>query len=79
MYSQVRPKITEEEADKIASIVNPINTYISEMQTKFILGDADIATEWDAFVARIKKMGDIDYVLNVYNSKPQYTLDKRSW
>jgi len=78
MYNQIRPKLTQDEADKISSIMNPINTYVEEMKTKFVMGDESLAN-WDDFVAKIKKMGDIDYVLKVYNSKKQYTIDKRSW
>ena len=46
---------TADEAEEIVVLSTDINTYIGEMTTKFITGDAD--TEWDDYVRTLESMG----------------------
>ena len=47
---------TPEESSRFASIQNDINTYRSEMFARFILGQADINSNWDTYVNTIKSL-----------------------
>jgi putative aldouronate transport system substrate-binding protein len=67
---QPTPLMTQAENDKIASILNPIKTYIQESQIKFIKGDWGF-DKWDEFIDNINKLGDVAYVVSLYNSKPK--------
>jgi len=46
-----------DEADELALLTPDFNKYCSEMLTRFITGQADINTEWEAFCAQIDKLG----------------------
>ena len=48
---------TEEENLTYTNNFTAIKTYVKEMALKFITGEADIETEYDAFVEELKKMG----------------------
>lgn len=62
------PVLTQDEAEEVKSIMGPVNTFVAEEITKFILGDRDLS-EWDNFMAEWKAMGDVNRVLEIYNSK----------
>jgi len=66
--ASIKPLLTTEEGDKEASIINPIRTYVRENMLKFIKGERSFDT-WDQYVADVKKLGDIDWVIKLYNSK----------
>ena len=67
--------LTTEEAEKLGSIQNDLNTLASEKILQFIIGDADINAEWDSFVANLTEMGYQDAeamyqdALDRYNSR----------
>lgn len=48
---------TAEEASELASIMNSINTYVDEMESRFITGISDIDAEWDGYVKQLKNFG----------------------
>jgi len=48
---------TQEELDEISEIQASINSYVEEMRTRYILGDANIETEWDSYLATLDSMG----------------------
>ncbi|MEF3303792.1 hypothetical protein [Paenibacillus sp. GYB003] len=47
---------TSEESEKIASIMNDVNTYYDEMVNKFIMG-VEPLDRFDDFVAAVRRMG----------------------
>lgn len=49
--------LSSSEAEEFAKIMNQVNTYVEEMETKFITGVLDIDKEWDGYIAQIKKFG----------------------
>ena len=51
---------TEDERQQYTDLYTPIGTYIGECFTRFCLGDMDIDTEWDAYLAEIEAMGAAD-------------------
>jgi len=57
---------TKDELTQLNGLANDINTYVSEMTTKFIVGDAPFS-QWDSYVAQLKKMG-LDKYLSIYNA-----------
>ena len=63
------PTFTEDERDFISSITTPVTTYVRENLTKFVVGELSVEADWDNFIAGISGMGDIDAVVELYNSK----------
>ena len=53
---------TEDEENEIMDIANSIVTYVEECQTRFILGEMDIANEWDSYIATIDAIGYEEYM-----------------
>ncbi len=47
---------TPEETEELAEIRTAIDTYRAECRTRFILGDMDLDTEWDAYLNELTKM-----------------------
>ena len=47
---------TKSESKERASIVTDIVTYVEQMATQFITGEADIDATWDTYVATLKQM-----------------------
>lgn len=74
-YVMPSVSLTTEEAEKLGSIQNDLNTLASEKILQFIIGDADINAEWDSFVANLTEMGYQDAeamyqdALDRYNSR----------
>lgn len=74
-YVMPSVSLTTEEAEKLSSIQNDLNTLASEKILQFIIGDADINAEWDSFVANLTEMGYQDAeamyqdALDRYNSR----------
>jgi putative aldouronate transport system substrate-binding protein len=66
-YAVSKPTLTSEESETVSAILTPIETYIEECMYKFIMGDMSF-DEWDDFIANIGEYGDIQTVLDIYNS-----------
>ena len=63
------PAFTIDEQDEINRIKTPVDTYVSEQLTKFLVGDLSIENDWDSFIDGIASMGDIMSIVDLYNSK----------
>jgi hypothetical protein len=48
--------------------MNPVRTFIEESVYEFVKGDRSF-DEWDSFVEEVNSYGDIDWILELYNSK----------
>lgn len=70
-------EFTDDEKEQIATNMTPINTYVAEMQNKFINGKETFAT-WTAFQEKIKKTGNLDKVLQIYNDALLRYQDRKS-
>ena len=53
---------TADEASELGALLTDINTYVGEMMTKFITGDADLGAEWGDYVSTLESMGSERYV-----------------
>lgn len=60
--------LSKEEQAQRSETMTSINTYVSEMVTKFIIGEKSF-DEWDKYKEEIKKMGDYESVLKLMNEK----------
>lgn len=60
-------QMTEDELYVIENKLSEIQSYYKQMEAKFIMGKADIETEWDAYVAEVERMGIAD-VLAAYQA-----------
>ncbi|GIO58130.1 ABC transporter substrate-binding protein [Paenibacillus sp. SSG-1] len=56
---------TQDEVARFTSLETDISAYVEEMTTKFVTGDAPFS-EWDNYVATLKKMG-LDEYMDIYN------------
>jgi putative aldouronate transport system substrate-binding protein len=72
-YSQ--PVFTLDETDIINKIMTDCNTVVARKLHDFISGKSDMS-QWDAFVTEVKAAGDIQKVLDLYNSKPIVPFSK---
>ena len=61
----VVPIPTVEVGSRISSLRADIDTYVDEMCLKFITGDADLDTGYDAYIANLKSIG-LDEVISLY-------------
>ena len=59
---------SQEENDKIDNIMTPVNSYVGESRTKFILGDTSL-DQWDKYLKELENMGDYPSILKMYNDK----------
>lgn len=59
-------EFTDDEREQITAVMSPVNTFVAEMQNKFINGKESF-DNWAEFQDKIKKMGDIDKVLQIYD------------
>lgn len=59
-------EFTDDEKEQITSNLSPIKTYVAEMQNKFINGKESF-DNWSAYQDKMKKTGDLDKVLQIYN------------
>lgn len=60
-------KLTEEEAARVAEIEAELKTHISEYCTKFLIGTADIETEWADYIKLCEQFG-IKEVIEIYQA-----------
>ena len=73
--------IPTETAELMSLTMAPTNTYVEESIIDFIVGDLDIDSDWDDYVATInenKKIGDTVASLNQLYQE-QYTDKGRTW
>lgn len=58
-YEEVLPPqvFTDEQATELADIEKALKDYVKEMNARFIMGDADLETEWDTYVQTLDGMG----------------------
>jgi putative aldouronate transport system substrate-binding protein len=57
---------TTEESQELARIMNEVNTYITEMTTKYILGTENFSS-YNTFISTVKRMG-IDRAIEIQNA-----------
>lgn len=67
MPTYVDNYISTDDGTEANTHLSDIGTYISEMIPAFILGQKDVDTEWDNFVARQYEMG-LQTVIDIYQS-----------
>ncbi len=72
------PRITVEESEFVGEEMTPITTHVQEMMVAFIMGERDFA-EWDDFQAELRSLGDVDSVIDLYNSYPAPVVQPRDW
>jgi len=65
---------TEEEYQRIYSILPDIESYVEEMRVKFILGSEDVEEGYDSYLLNLKEMG-IEEVINIYQKAYQRYKD----
>ena len=53
---------TVEEANEYTELYDLITDYVKEMSARFITGDADLNTEWEAYVEELNNMGVERYI-----------------
>lgn len=63
-------QLTGNESQRISEIMNPVKTFVTEEQAKFVAGKNSF-DNWQAFIDKVKKMGNIDEVLKIYNDAAQ--------
>ncbi len=74
-YTMPDVSLTTEESEEYAVMESDIETYVEECTVKFIVGDMDIETQWDEYVAMLETMGIEDCIaiyqtaLDRYNSR----------
>ena len=47
---------TKEEARERATLVTDIKSYVEQMTTQFITGEADLESDWDTYVKTLENM-----------------------
>lgn len=60
-------KLTAEEADEVAMLQVDIEAYVDQMYGKFIVGEADLEAEYDAYVEGLKARG-LDRYVEIYQT-----------
>ena len=58
--------LTNDEQNEVTSLLSDLNTYVQQMEAKFVTGDEPLAN-WDSYVAQIKKLGG-DRVAEIYQA-----------
>lgn len=66
-------QLTGSESQRVSEIMNPIKTFVTEEQAKFVAGKNSF-DNWQAFIDKVKKMGSIDEALKIYNDAAQRAL-----
>jgi putative aldouronate transport system substrate-binding protein len=73
-YTEPAIQLTQDENQKVSEIMNPITTFVTEQQAKFVSGKASF-DDWPVFIDKVKKM-KIDEALKIYNDAAQRALSK---
>ncbi|WP_410771330.1 extracellular solute-binding protein [Fontibacillus sp. BL9] len=66
-------QLTGSESQRVSEIMNPIKTFVTEEQAKFVAGKSSF-DNWQAFIDKVNKMGNIDEALKIYNDAAQRAL-----
>ncbi|GIO95587.1 hypothetical protein J14TS5_06730 [Paenibacillus lautus] len=66
-------QLTGSESQRVSEIMNPIKTFVTEEQAKFVAGKNSF-DNWQAFIDKVKQMGNIDESLKIYNDAAQRAL-----
>jgi len=66
-------QLTGNESQRISEIMNPVKTFVTEEQAKFVAGKNSF-DNWQAFIDKVHKMGNIDEVLKIYNDAAQRAM-----
>ncbi|MBB6734628.1 extracellular solute-binding protein [Cohnella zeiphila] len=74
-FSEPPIQFTPDESQQISEIMNPVKTFVTEEQAKFVSGKNSF-DDWSKFIDKVKKMGDIDKVLKIYNDAAQRVQSK---
>ncbi len=69
-HGRVVPEFDATVQDKMTIIQTALDTYINEGLVAFVLGTRPM-TEWDSFIEGLKDVGDVDWLLEQYNTAPQ--------
>ena len=59
--------LTTEENEEASDIQASLNTYFYEATCDFLVGERDIDSEWDAYLAELEKIG-YQEVLEIYQT-----------
>ena len=54
--------LSQDESDELALITGELETYVDQMEVKFVIGEMDIEADWDAFQEHLKTIGVEEYV-----------------
>ncbi|MBB6672964.1 extracellular solute-binding protein [Cohnella nanjingensis] len=68
-------QFTPDESQQISEIMNPVKTFVTEEQAKFVSGKKNF-NDWSKFIDKVQKTGDIEKVLKIYNDAAQRVLSK---
>ncbi|KWX70488.1 extracellular solute-binding protein [Paenibacillus jilunlii] len=63
-------QLTGDENQRISEIMNPVKTFVTEEQAKFVAGKSSF-DDWQAFIDKVQQMGAIDEALKIYNDAAQ--------
>lgn len=69
-FSEPSIQLTGSESQRISEIMNPIKTFVTEEQAKFVAGKNSF-DNWQVFIDKVKKMGNMDEALKIYNDAAQ--------
>lgn len=75
-FAYAPPPISTEDGDKFAKIMNPIRTYVKESELKFLTGKTTMS-DWNRFIDDMKKYGNLDEALQIYNNGKNFDLGDR--
>ncbi|NQX44410.1 extracellular solute-binding protein [Paenibacillus tritici] len=63
-------QLTGDENQRISEIMNPVKTFVTEEQAKFVAGKSSF-DDWQEFIDKVQTMGAIDEALKIYNDAAQ--------
>ncbi|WP_438492176.1 extracellular solute-binding protein [Paenibacillus sp. IHBB 3054] len=63
-------QLTGDENQRISEIMNPVKTFVTEEQAKFVASKSSF-DDWQVFIDKVQKMGAIDEALKIYNDAAQ--------
>jgi len=67
--SPVDPRvvISSDEQTEYANVMNLVATVVAEWRVRFIKGESSLETDWDAYLAEVASMGDVEAMMEMYN------------
>ena len=75
---ETAPQVTAEEGERVGEEMTPITTHVQEMMVSFITGKRGF-DEWDDFQKELRQLGDLNWVVDLYNSYPTPVVQPRDW